>query len=45
MGVPDCQVEEPDERLCEEHQLPRPCYVCQLEAVEARWERMREDGE
>ena len=45
MGLPDYQLDEPDERLCEEHGRPVPCWICQREAEEYRQDCLREDGE
>lgn len=42
MSLPDHQLDEPDECLCEEHGEARPCKYCRFEAMEQRAEELRE---
>ena len=44
MSVPDCQIEEQDERICEDHNELRPCYACYADEVD-RWHDERRERE
>ena len=42
MSVPDKDLDEPDEALCEEHGQARPCKYCRFEAQMQRAEEYSE---
>ena len=44
MSVAEHEEEPLDDDFCEEHNRPRVCHLCLLEAAEARGERQREEG-
>lgn len=43
MSLPDCQLEEPDYDICDEHEMFRPCRMCYLEHAEYQADCEREE--
>ena len=43
MGVPDCEIDLPDDETCE-HGHVKPCSLCQLDKWEHDDEAKREEG-
>ena len=45
MSVPEYLLDEPDDCVCEEHGMPRPCRMCRNERDMERWEGERENAD
>jgi len=45
MGVPDHEIDEPDERICEEHQERKPCRACAADAADRELDARRCEGD
>lgn len=43
MSVPDHELDEPDDELCEEHRQPRPCWRCRDQACLEEMENQKEN--
>jgi hypothetical protein len=43
MSVMDCEIDEPDTELCEEHMHYRPCRACKRQADIERAEAMKDE--